>query len=272
MLNDRQQGKRIVLVPTMGNLHPGHLSLLQCPDRQKNRLVVSIFVNPSQFGEGEDFDDYPRTLDSDLAFLAEFGADYVFCPTVATIYPPDQLGFYVMPPPDLSDILEGLHRPGHFQGVLTVVLKLMQIVQPDVAIFGKKDYQQWRLIENMVDYFNLPIKVMGYETVRAEDGLALSSRNGYLSQLHRLQAPQLYKQLQAAAKELKKEPLTMKQCREIEQYAVACLKEQGWAPDYFKIKERKRLSEPQTGEQNLVIVAAAKLGTTRLIDNIEFVI
>ncbi len=253
----------VALVPTMGNLHEGHLDLVRIARERGGCVVVSIFVNPLQFGPNEDFNKYPRTLESDCAKLQGL-ADVVFAPAVAEMYPEPQT-LFVEPPP-MANELCGAFRPGHFRGMATVVLKLFNLVQPHSAVFGKKDYQQLAIIRQMVAQFNLPIAVTGAETSRASDGLALSSRNQYLSPAERLEAPRLYHTLHAIAQRLQAGERNLEQ---IQQEAVEWLGESGWQPEYVAIRAQAGLGMPAAGEQKLVILAAARLGATRLIDNLE---
>ena len=253
----------IAFVPTMGNLHEGHLDLVRLARQRGKCVVASIFVNPLQFGAGEDFDKYPRTLEADSEKLQGL-ADVVFAPTVGEMYP-EQQTVYVQPPPIASELC-GAFRPGHFRGMATVVLKLFNLVQPHVAIFGKKDYQQLNIVRQMVTQFNLPIAIIGAETARAADGLALSSRNQYLSAAERAAAPLLYRTLQDIAARLRAGEQNREQ---IQQQAVESLANQGWKPEYIAIREQKTLVNPVDGERSLVILAAARLGATRLIDNLE---
>lgn len=251
----------IALVPTMGNLHSGHIALVDQVRPLAGAVVASIFVNPIQFCPGEDFERYPRTLQADCAKLEAAGCDIVLAPDVHEMYPEPQT-FRVEPP--LADALCGAFRPGHFAGVATVVLKLFNMTQPDLAIFGKKDYQQLFLLKGLVRQFNLPIRVIEAETSRAEDGLALSSRNGYLSAAERAEAPLLYRLLREAAARI---AAGEQDYAGIEQTARDALLARGWRVDYFSIRSRATLLEPDAGD--LVILAAAHLGNTRLIDNIE---
>jgi pantoate--beta-alanine ligase len=253
----------IAFVPTMGNLHAGHFDLVRIAREHGACVVVSIFVNPLQFGVGEDFDQYPRTLEADCAQLQGL-ADVVFAPSVAEMYPVPQT-MRVTPPP-LADELCGAARPGHFSGVATVVLKLFNLVQPQVAVFGKKDYQQWQVIRQLAAQFNLPIRIVGGETVRAADGLALSSRNQYLSPAERSEAVQLSQTLQAVRQELL---AGGRDSAALEQQAIDSLAARGWQVDYVAIRSQATLAEPVPGECNLVVLAAARLGATRLIDNLE---
>jgi pantoate--beta-alanine ligase len=252
-----------VFVPTMGNLHAGHLSLVELGRRQGGPVVASIFVNPLQFGAGEDFGRYPRTLDADCAQLEAAGCDLVFAPDVAEMYPEPQT-FSVQPP--LADELCGAFRPGHFAGVCTVVLKLFNLVRPRYAVFGKKDYQQLFLLRGLVRQFNLPITLLAGETGRAEDGLALSSRNGYLSPQERAEAPRLYRILDETRHLLAEGG---RDYPKLEQQAAEHLSRHGWRVDYVAIRSQHTLLPPAGEEADLVILAAAHLGHTRLIDNLE---
>lgn len=255
---------RIVFVPTMGNLHDGHISLMRQARQHGETVVASIFVNRLQFGPNEDFDKYPRTFAADCARLSEAGVDVLFAPTETDLYPEPQE--YTVEPPAIQNWLDGEFRPGHFRGVATVVLKLFNCVQPQVAIFGKKDYQQLMILRNMTRQLALPIEIIGGETVRAEDGLALSSRNGYLSTAERAEAVQLSQQLQAIRSALLAGNTDY---RELEQSAAAALDQRGWKTDYFAIRRQANLDYPQAANEPLVVLAASRLGTTRLIDNIE---
>lgn len=250
-------------VPTMGNLHDGHLALVRLAQAAGRPVVVSIFVNPLQFAAGEDYDRYPRTLAADCARLREIGADIVFAPTVEQIYPEPQR-FLIQPP--LADELCGAFRPGHFAGVCTVVLKLFNIVQPRWAVFGRKDHQQLFLIKAMVRQFNLPIEILEGETVRAADGLALSSRNAYLNAAERAEAPRLYAVLNAIRQRIE---VGVRDLPALEAQARSELETHGWRVDYIAIRSRTTLLPPAADERDLVILGAARLGDTRLIDNVE---
>jgi pantoate--beta-alanine ligase len=253
-----------VFVPTMGNLHAGHIQLMRLAKHRAACTVVSIFVNRIQFGPKEDFERYPRTLQSDADMMKDVGVDVVFAPTETEIYPEPQT--FVVEPSDLQHILEGAFRPGHFRGVATVVLKLFNMVSPHTAIFGKKDYQQYVVLRDMVKQLALPVEIMPAETVRAEDGLALSSRNGYLSPAERAEAPRLYQSLRTARDEM----LTGKRdFRRIELQAMATLTAKGWRPDYVSVRRQADLQPPGIDDRQLVVLAAAFLGRTRLIDNVE---
>lgn len=253
-------------VPTMGNLHQGHLDLVRIIRPQSSVVVASIFVNRLQFGPHEDFDRYPRTLQGDVQALESVGCDLVFAPDEQELYPVAQ-GYKVHPPPELADILEGHFRPGFFVGVATVVHKLFNIVQPHRAVFGQKDYQQLMVIRNLVQQMALPIEILAGPTTRAADGLALSSRNGYLSAAERAEAPQLQALLQHMAQRVRAEGLGA--VATIEAQAHAALAARGWQPDYLCIRRRADLQLPTALGEPLVALAAAKLGTTRLIDNLE---
>jgi len=273
-LRDHLRGQnRSSFVPTMGNLHEGHLSLMRLARQHGDPVVASIFVNRLQFGPNEDFDSYPRTMQTDIEKLEKEGVYILFAPTERDLYPQPQ-EYRVDPPQQLGDILEGEFRPGFFKGVCTVVLKLFSCVQPKVAVFGKKDYQQLMIVRQMAKQFAIPVDIIPGETIRADDGLALSSRNGYLSTEERVEAPQL----QRALKEVREQVLRLKErnvmsLSEIEKKAVATLVGRGWQPDYIAIRKQSDLAPASneslhTGEP-LVILTAAKIGKTRLIDNLE---
>jgi len=253
-----------VFVPTMGNLHAGHIQLMRLAKERAACTVVSIFVNRIQFGPKEDFDRYPRTLEADSKMMREVGVDVVFAPSERDIYPDPQT--FLVEPSDLQHILEGAFRPGHFRGVATVVLKLFNMVAPRAAIFGKKDYQQYVVLRDMVRQLALPVEIVPAETVRAEDGLALSSRNGYLSAAERAEAPRLYQSLRAAREEVL---AGKRDFRRIELQAMATLANKGWRPDYVSVRRQSDLQPPNDGDRELVVLAAAFLGRTRLIDNVE---
>jgi pantoate--beta-alanine ligase len=253
-----------VFVPTMGNLHEGHIELIRMAKPRATCTVVSIFVNRLQFGPREDFDRYPRTLPVDAKRLEEVGVDVVFVPDEREIYPEPQT--FVVEPSDLQHILEGAHRPGHFRGVATVVLKLFNLVQPHSAIFGKKDYQQYLVLRDMVKQFALPIEIIAGDTVRAADGLALSSRNGFLSADERAEAPRLYRVLRQAHEQIMG---GAHDYQRIELEAMAELAHHGWHPDYVAVRRQSDLQPLEDGEHEIVVVAAARLGATRLIDNVE---
>jgi len=253
-----------VFVPTMGNLHRGHIQLIGIAKPRAACTVVSVFVNRLQFGPKEDFDRHPRTLESDCTKCREAGVDVVFVPDEREIYPEPQT--FVVEPSDLQHILEGAARPKHFSGVATVVLKLFNMVRPHSAIFGKKDYQQYLVLRDMVRQFALPIEIIPAETVRAADGLALSSRNQYLSPEARKEAPRLYRTLCDVRDQLL---AGSKDVQRLELDAMAELARHGWRPDYVSVRRKSDLQVPGPEDEELVIVAAARLGTTRLIDNAE---
>ena len=264
---------RASFVPTMGNLHEGHLSLMRIARLHGDPVVASIFVNRLQFGPSEDFDKYPRTFEQDAEKLEKEGVYILFAPTEQNLYPEPQ-DYRVDPPKDLGDILEGEFRPGFFKGVCTVVLKLFSCVQPNAAVFGKKDYQQLMIIRRMAHQFALPVEIIGAETIRAEDGLALSSRNGYLNPEERLEAPQLYSALNEVKTALNQSAsLHLPMIQEIENTIKIKLSQRGWEPDYISVRLRHNLLSPSIEDlasgQELVVLAAAKLGKTRLIDNLE---
>ncbi|WP_079435876.1 pantoate--beta-alanine ligase [Zoogloea sp. LCSB751] len=256
---------RVAFVPTMGNLHDGHIALMREARTRADVVVASIFVNRLQFGPSEDFDKYPRTLADDSARLAAAGVNFLFAPDEKEMYPAPQ-HYHVEPDPAHVNILEGAVRPGHFGGVATVVLKLFNIVRPDVALFGKKDYQQLMVLRNMVRELALPIEIVAGETIRADDGLALSSRNGYLSAAERAEAPRLSRQLAWIRERI---ATGERDFLRLETEAVAELAAHGWHPDYITIRRRSDLQAPGKGDEALVVLGAARLGATRLIDNLE---
>ncbi len=262
----RMAGERIALVPTMGNLHAGHMALVQQARGLADRVVVTIFVNPLQFGAGEDFESYPRTMQQDSSALTDTGADLLFAPSVDEVYTRPQQIQTKVEVPGLSDILCGASRPGHFVGVSTVVCKLFNIVQPDIALFGEKDYQQLMIIRYMVDDLCIPVEIVGVPTVREADGLAMSSRNGYLTVQERKQASELYNTMRKTAKALESGE---KDYAKLEVDARQALETSGFRPDYYSIRRADDLSEPTRRDSSLVIVAAAYLGRARLIDNLK---
>jgi pantoate--beta-alanine ligase len=267
-LRDQLRGQnRTAFVPTMGNLHEGHLSLMRLARQHGDPVVASIFVNRLQFGPNEDFDKYPRTLQDDIEKLQRENVYVLFAPTERDMYPEPQ-EYRVHPPHNLGDILEGEFRPGFFTGVCTVVMKLMSCVQPRVAVFGKKDYQQLMIVRAMCNQFALPTEIVAAETVRDEDGLALSSRNRFLSSQERAEAPKLAEQLQRVREAVLS---GHRDLAALERDAMNALAERGWKPDYISIRKRSNLLPPGEADQDapLVVVAAAKLGATRLIDNLE---
>lgn len=270
-LRDQLRGQlRVAFVPTMGNLHSAHLSLMKLARQHGDPVVASIFVNRLQFGPNEDFDSYPRTLDEDIEKLERERDVYVlFAPNEREMYPEPQ-SYQILPPPDLGGILEGEFRPGFFTGVSTVVLKLFSCVQPSVAVFGKKDYQQLMVVRNMCRQFQLPVKILAHETVRAEDGLALSSRNMYLQAPERAEAPQLF----ATLRQVQERLMAGETDRDaLETQASERLAARGWQVDYVALRRQRDLGIPTAAEilarEPLVVLAAAKLGMTRLIDNLE---
>lgn len=271
-LRDQLRGQlRVAFVPTMGNLHPAHLALMKMARQHGDPVVASIFVNRLQFGPNEDFNQYPRTLDEDIEKLERERDVYVlFAPNEREMYPEPQ-SFQIQPPSDLGGILEGEYRPGFFTGVSTVVLKLFSCVQPRVAVFGKKDYQQLMVVRNMCRQFQLPVEILAHETVRDEDGLALSSRNRFLIETERAEAPLLYATLQAMRERLLQGDGT--DHVQLEAWAARTLSDRGWKVDYFSVRRQKDLIAPTKDEaragEPLVILAAARLGQTRLIDNLE---
>jgi pantoate--beta-alanine ligase len=256
----------VALVPTMGNLHAGHMSLLETAHERASRVVASIFVNPLQFGPAEDFAGYPRTLAEDQALLREAHCDLLFAPSVAELYPDQGTQQTVVSVRGLTDILCGPFRPGHFDGVATVVAKLFGIVTPDLAVFGEKDFQQFMVIRRMTLDLALPVEVIGAPTVRAGDGLALSSRNRYLSTDERARAPAIYRALRAAADALR---AGSRDFPALERQGWRAIEQAGMKPDYFAILEAADLSNPNAQSTDLVVLAAARLGRARLIDNLR---
>jgi pantoate--beta-alanine ligase len=261
---------RTAFVPTMGNLHEGHLSLMRLAARHGDPVVASIFVNRLQFGPKDDFDRYPRTFASDCAKLEAEGVYVLFAPDEREMYPEPQ-EYRVQPPRELGDALEGEFRPGFFVGVTTVVLKLFSCAQPAAAVFGKKDYQQLMIVRQMARQFALPTEIVAAETVRADDGLALSSRNGYLTPAERAEAPSLHRALAAVRDAIRSDRTTALDA--LERDAVDGLRARGWRPDYVSIRKRTDLTTPDRAAldraEPLVVLAAAWLGATRLIDNLE---
>lgn len=261
----RRSGARIALVPTMGNLHAGHLRLVAEARARATHVVVTIFVNPLQFGPTEDFRNYPRTLEADQAKLQAAGADLLFAPSVEEMYPHGRNGITRISVPELAEVLEGEFRPGHFSGVATVVAKLFNMAQPDVALFGKKDFQQLLVIRRMVADLSLPIEIIGVPIVREADGLAMSSRNQYLTIAERAQASLLHATLEKVAAELRggNREFERLQSRAITELSP-CMR-----PDYVAIRDASTLAVPRTATHDLVVLAAAWLGKARLIDNVE---
>ena len=262
----RMAGETIAFVPTMGNLHAGHASLLAAAHHHGRRVVASVFVNPLQFGPTEDYAAYPRTPDEDAALLAAQGVDALLLPTVEEMYPRGIVTSTVVDVPGISDILCGAFRPGHFRGVATVVVKLLNLVQPDTAIFGEKDYQQLTIIRRAVEDLCLPVRIVGAPTVRAEDGLALSSRNRYLDDGERAIAPELYRALDHARQRLIAGETDI---TSIEIEGLESLRAVGFRPDYFEIRTAGTLDRPQGREVGVVVLAAARLRRARLIDNVQ---
>jgi len=247
----------VAFVPTMGNLHAGHLSLVRLARRHAPAVAVSIFVNRLQFLPGEDFERYPRTFERDCALLEAEGVELLFAPEESALYPEPQT--YMVRPGPLAEELEGRFRPGFFHGVATVVLKLFNAVQPAAAVFGKKDYQQLIIVRQMVRQLDLPVEILAGETTREADGLAMSSRNAYLSDSDRAEAPRLYRLLRDVASK------SISPDKAIKELAAA-----GWKPDYVEVRRRPDLGMAQSGDEDLVVLGAARLGSTRLIDNLEF--
>jgi pantoate--beta-alanine ligase len=270
-LRDRlARADRVAFVPTMGNLHAGHLSLMRIARRHADCVVASIFVNRLQFGPNEDFDRYPRTFEADRQGLEREGVDVLFAPHEHDMYPTPQV--YRVQPPQVADELDGAFRPGFFTGVCTVVLKLFNFVQPDAAVFGKKDRQQLKLVRGMVQQFNLPIQIVPGETVRADDGLALSSRNNYLSPTERHEAPRLYATLRYVADEI---AAGRRDYANLEAAARSELAQHGWRVDYIAVRNGigLRIPHPEGFDHPnlLIVLGAATLGTTRLIDNVDVI-
>jgi len=262
----KDHGQSIAFIPTMGNLHDGHMSLIEKGQSLSDRTICSIFVNPMQFGPNEDWDHYPRSLDSDLAKLAAVGCDLVYLPTASELYPEGLDKISQVQVTDLTDNYEGAHRPGHFTGVATVVLKLFNIVKPDVSVFGKKDFQQYRVISKMVQDFNLDVQIIGQETTREASGLATSSRNQYLDAAQKETAAIIYRTLQQVAAGIDQGE---RDFRALEQDAIASLDDAGFKTDYFKICSAETLLPATPEDRDLVILVTAAIGQTRLLDNIE---
>jgi len=256
----------IAFVPTMGNLHAGHASLIGAAHLHGRRVVASVFVNPLQFGPNEDYAAYPRTPDEDAALLESQGVDVLFLPTVDEMYPQGVAGSTIVDVPELSGILCGAVRPGHFQGVATVVVKLLNLVQPDVGIFGEKDYQQLTIIRRSIEDLCLPVRIVGAPTVRADDGLALSSRNRYLNPQERAIAPQVYRSLDRARRRLESGDTDV---ADIEREGLAALVAAGFRPDYFEVRMAGTLAKPHGQNVDVVVLTAARLGRARLIDNVQ---
>ncbi|WP_028117777.1 pantoate--beta-alanine ligase [Ferrimonas senticii] len=263
----RQQGLRVALVPTMGNLHQGHLELVHQARSRADKVVTSIFVNPLQFGANEDLAGYPRTLDEDKAKLYDARCDLLFTPEVGLLYPNGLAQQSFIEVPGITELHCGASRPGHFRGVATVVAKLLNLVQPDLALFGNKDYQQLAVIRAMVRDLNMAVQIVDVDTVRDADGLAKSSRNGYLTETERAVAPQLKQQLDAAAEALRLQGPSQRQ--RIEQQVQDALDQHGFRTDYVAVCQAETLQPAQADDKQLVILAAAYLGKARLIDNLR---
>jgi pantoate--beta-alanine ligase len=261
----RRDGEHVAIVPTMGNLHAGHLSLVELARENAERVVVTVFVNPTQFGEGEDFDEYPRTLDRDTRRLRKLDADVLFTPSVETVYPFGVENATLISVPRLTRYFCGASRPGHFDGVTTVVARLFSLVQPDVAVFGQKDYQQQLVIRHMTADLSLPIRIITAPTVREADGLAMSSRNQYLSDEERAIAPALYGTIESVGRQLQD---GQRNFEELEDAGLKGLSAAGFEPDYVAIRRAQNLEPPDRDCDEIVILAAAHLGKARLIDNI----
>lgn len=274
VLSARKEKKSIGFVPTMGNLHDGHLELVKIAKSRVEFVVVSIYVNPTQFGANEDLGNYPSTPEEDARQLAELGTDLLFLPEQSTMYPGDLAAQTVVYVPEIGDMYCGQDRPEHFYGVTTVVSRLFNMVQPDIAVFGKKDYQQLAIVRRMVEDLAYPIQVVGGETVRSEDGLALSSRNGYLSEQELSVAPMLQQCLKYMADELmlKKAVVSKSAIKAIEKQAKSKLSDAGFVPQYITVCRQIDLKPAKKGDTQLVILAAAQLGKARLIDNLEVVL
>lgn len=265
----RRDAQVVGLVPTMGNLHEGHLALVRHAQERSDRVWVSVFVNPLQFNDPEDLQRYPRTLDEDARKLAELGVDALFCPSVEEIYPESPLAEARVVVPGLSGILEGASRPGHFDGVATVVTKLFNLLQPDVAVFGEKDFQQLRIIQAMVAALNIPVLIDSIPTVREPDGLALSSRNSLLTDTERRLAPGLYQVLRDSARSIQQATMTTATLDKLLQEARTRLQQSGFQPDYLTLRRCEDLAIPEAGDHDLILLAAAWLGKVRLIDNLR---
>jgi pantoate--beta-alanine ligase len=261
-----REGLRVAFVPTMGNLHAGHVSLIEAARRHGERFVASTFVNPMQFGPNEDYAHYPRTPDQDERMLAQAGCDLMFNPDVTEIYPRGANRATRVEVPELSQVLDGEFRPGHFEGVTTIVAALLHIVEPDVAVFGEKDFQQLTIIRRMVTDLCMPVQIIGAPTVRDADGLAMSSRNQYLTPAERRTAPVIYQTLEHAAQRLRQGD---RDYIAIESSGMRALEAAGLRPDYFTVRQSQDLTPPQPGATRLVVLTAARLGKARLIDNVQ---
>jgi pantoate--beta-alanine ligase len=262
----RREGERIAFVPTMGNLHAGHGSLVSRARELADRVIVSVFVNPLQFGPNEDYVAYPRTPDEDRALLTSLHVDVLFTPGVEDMYPRGQESTARVHVPDLEDILCGAFRPGHFMGVATVVTKLLNLVQPDVALFGEKDYQQLMIIRRAAADLCMPMEIVGVPTTREADGLAMSSRNRYLTPEQRKLAPTIFAELERARRALESGDTD---CAAIEAAGAAALERAGFKPDYFAVRDAATLGAPGEATSELVVLTAARIGRARLIDNVR---
>jgi pantoate--beta-alanine ligase len=262
----RAAGQRIGFVPTMGSLHAGHMSLLSAARYRADRVIASVFVNPLQFGPGEDFERYPRTPEDDARLLEEAGCDLLFLPAVDEIYPEGRDSATRVSVKPLSEILDGAHRPGHFDGVATIVAKLFGIVQADVAVFGEKDFQQLAIVRRMTADLAIPVEIVGAPTVRSPDGLAMSSRNRYLSDAERALAPRIYATLRAAAERIYGGE---RDYAAIATWGAEALRAAQMQPDYVEIRDSTTLLSPDAASRELVILIAARLGKARLIDNLR---
>ena len=262
----KDHDQSIAFIPTMGNLHAGHMSLIEKGQSLCDRIICSIFVNPMQFGPNEDWDHYPRSLDRDLELLKAIGCDLVYLPTASELYPDGLDRISKVQVTDLTDHYEGTHRPGHFTGVATVVLKLFNIVKPDVSVFGKKDFQQYRVISKMVDDFNIDVQIIGEETTREASGLATSSRNQYLDNAQTEKAALIFKTLQQTAQQIE---AGERDFETLQETAICTLDEAGFKTDYFAICNAETLLPATPEDRDLVILVTAALGQTRLLDNIE---
>lgn len=265
LLEWRTEGEHVALVPTMGNLHSGHASLVEIAREHAERVVVTVFVNPTQFGEGEDFDEYPRTLERDTRRIKKMRADVLFAPSVEDVYPFGIDQATIVSVPYLTDNFCGSFRPGHFDGVTTVVARFFALIQPDVAVFGQKDYQQQLVIRRMAADLSLPVTIVAAPTIREEDGLAMSSRNSYLTDDERSVAPRFYETLRGIGHELQN---GKRDFEGLEEQATAALAAHGFEPEYVAVRRAEDLSIPARDCDEIVVLAAVRLGNTRLIDNV----
>ncbi|MCG9695682.1 pantoate--beta-alanine ligase [Shewanella sp. Isolate11] len=262
----KRQGETVAFIPTMGNLHLGHITLVKEAIKRADHVVVSIFVNPMQFGKNEDLDAYPRTLEADKAALVDAGAELLFTPTPELIYPKGMDKQTFVEVPAISDELCGASRPGHFRGVATIVCKLLNIVQPDIALFGKKDFQQLMVITTMVEDLSMPVEIVGVDTIREDSGLAMSSRNGYLSEQQKQQAAALKQAMDTMANDIKQGQSIAQVIAQAEQQLIQA----GFKLDYLSVRNANNLYQATAEDKELVILAAAFMGKTRLIDNLVF--